>query len=293
MRGKYHSCYLESTNIVVLEPDVAKSFKNAEAVSSALCALLRVARGLTPEPNTNAYKTDARRLARAIAATLAAMDETSGIPIVFALVSDPVGSAFVASMARPGGNITGVSVTSAALEGKRLELLKDAFPALTRVAVLYEANRVSETELAEFKRAAQTLALTIRPVGISGPADLAEAFATMNEERAGALLVPLTPLTFSHRRQIMQLAAAHRLPAIYELSEFVEEGGLMSYGPDFSDQFARAAVYVARILKGAKPGELPVEQPTRFELMINLKTAKAIGVKIPQSVLFRADKVIE
>ncbi len=225
--------------------------------------------------------------------TLAAQFETETIPIVFTLVIDPVGNGLITSMARPGGNITGVSITSTDLNGKRLEILKDALPHISRVGVVYNANVVSKSQLEEISHVAHALDITIEPIGIRDRAGLEHALAQASRRGVDALLVPASPLVLGVRRQLAKYASEHRLPGIYELGEFVDEGGLMAYGPNFGELYRRAAVYVTKILHGADPARLPVEQPMRFELVINLKAAKAIGVTIPQTVLFRADRVID
>lgn len=225
--------------------------------------------------------------------TLAAQFETETIPIVFTLVADPVGSGLITSMARPGGNITGVSITSTDLNGKRLELLKDALPHISRVGVLYNANVVSRSQLEEIGDVAQALDITIEPIGIRSRAELEGSLAKASRRGVEALLVPASPLILGIRKQVVQFAAQSALPGMYELSEFVDEGGLMAYGPNFAELYRRAAVYVIKILHGADPAKLPVEQPMRFELVINLKAAAAIGVTIPKTLQFRADRVIE
>ncbi len=226
--------------------------------------------------------------------TRAAKEATSTIPIVMAQSTDPVGSGFVASLARPGGNITGLSTLSPEISGKRLELLKEIIPRLSRVAALGSstvpgnAQALKETELA-----AQALGVKLQFLDVLGPKDIETAFREAGKGRADAVLVLGGPLFNSHRTQIVDLAVKSRLPAIYYAAEFVEDGGLMTYGVSVIDLFHRAAVYVDKILKGAKPADLPVEQPTKFELIINLKTAKQIGLTIPPNVLARADKVIK
>jgi putative ABC transport system substrate-binding protein len=224
-------------------------------------------------------------------AAQAAKKATTTIPIVMATSADPVGDGLVASLSRPGGNVTGVTTVSAELGGKRLELLQEVVPRLSRVGVLWDPRgglAVKETQVAAQGRGVQ---LQILEVG--GPKDFDSAFLTMARERSGALLVISTPMLFSERRRIADLAAKHRLPAVYHWKEYVEAGGLMSYGTDLADGFRRAAIYVDKILKGSKPADLPVEQPTKFELVINLKTAKQIGLTIPPNVLARADRVIK
>jgi len=227
-------------------------------------------------------------------AVQAVQQATSRIPIVMAGVPDPVTSGFVDSLARPGRNITGTTSFDVDLSGKRLELLKETVPNFSRVAVLWNARSQPMARRAENARvAARALGLTIQEVGVQDPNELEAAFAAMTQERPDALLVVLDAFTFVQRKQILEFAAKHRLPAMYELREFVEEGGLMTYGTSFPAWYERTAYYVDRILKGAKPRDLPVEQPTKFELVINLKTAKTLGLTIPPSILLRADGVIE
>jgi putative ABC transport system substrate-binding protein len=207
---------------------------------------------------------------------------------------DPVESGFVASLARPGGNVTGLTTVSPQLSGKRLALLKEAVPKVTRVAVLWNvANPVAALQLRETQVAARTLGLKLQSLEVRAPKDLDRAFAAMRKERVGALVVLPDLMFFDHQKRLADLVAKSRLPAIYEEREFAEAGGLMAYGPNYKDLFRRAATYVDKILKGTKPGDLPVEQPTKFELVINLKTAKALGLTIPPSVLLRADQVIQ
>jgi putative tryptophan/tyrosine transport system substrate-binding protein len=227
-------------------------------------------------------------------AVRAAKKETSTIPIVMAFSGDPVGTGLVPSLARPGGNITGLSYMAPDLSAKRLELLKEAFPKVSRVAVLFDVtDAVSALEFKETQVAAQALGVTLQSMEVRGPEDFESAFLALARERANGLLTFAHALTIPNRKQIADLAAKSRLPAMYGLTEFAEAGGLMAYGPNLSDLFRRAATYVDKILKGAKPADLPVEQPIKFEFVINLKTAKQIGVTIPPNVLARADKVIK
>ena len=227
------------------------------------------------------------------APTRAAKEATSTIPIVMAQDPDPVGTGFVASLARPGGNITGLSNLRPELSGKRLELLREVVPRLTRVAVLYNpGNPVSGPELKETELAARALGVQLQYLNVLSPKDIETVFRAASKGRADAVLVLASPFLLSHRTQIADLAAKSRLPAIYYSTEFVEDGGLMSYGVSFTDLYRRAATYVDKILKGAKPADLPVEQPTKFEFIVNLKAAKQIGLTIPPNVLARADKVI-
>ena len=230
-------------------------------------------------------------------AARAATQATTTIPIVFNPISDPVGEGFVANLARPGGNVTGLTQVSRELSGKRLELLTGAVPRVTRVGVLSHSGVPSERSvrvmLEETEAAARTLGVQLRHLEVQGPRDLDRTFAAISREKVGALMVLPSPMFFSERRLIVDLATKNRLPAMFFLREFAEAGGLMSYGPNFPELWRRAATYVDKILKGAKPADLPVEQPTKFELVINLKTAKALGLTIPQSVLVRADQIIE
>ncbi len=228
------------------------------------------------------------------AGALAAKQATSTIPTVFVLVDDPVGAGLVASLARPGGNVTGLATFAGELIGKRLELLKEAVPRATRVAVLSEpAHPFHAADVSETRAAARALGVQLQVLELRGPHEFESAFAAMTREGADAVLVLPTILTFLHGRRIVDLAGKNRLPVMYAYRHQVEGGGLMSYGPILADMYRRAAAYVDKILKGAKPADLPVEQPTRFELVINMKTAKALGLKFPQSILIRADQVIQ
>ena len=219
---------------------------------------------------------------------------TQTIPIIMPIGSDPVGVGFVASLARPGGNITGLSAYSPELNGKRLELLKETVPKLSRVALLMSPNVPGTAiDLKETELAARSLRLRTEFLEVRGSSDLDSVFKTMTKERAEALIVfPGHPTLFSNRKQIVELAGKNRLPAMYPLADYVNAGGLMSYGVNNLDLFRSAATYVDKLLKGAKPADLPVEQPTKFEFVINLKAAKQIGLTIPPNVLVRADKVI-
>jgi len=224
----------------------------------------------------------------------AARRATTTIPIVMPNHSDPVGSGLVASFARPGGNVTGLSIINPELTGKRLELLKQALPTITRVAVLSNpTHQVHPSMLNEVDVAARVLGLQIRRLQAQGLSDYERAFSAMTRERAEAVLV-LGDITFwLHRARIAELAANRRLPTMFSQREHVEAGGLMSYGADLADNYRRSASYVAKILKGANPADLPIEQPIKFELVINLKTAKALSLTIPSSVLARANQVLE
>jgi putative ABC transport system substrate-binding protein len=224
--------------------------------------------------------------------TEAAQQATKTIPIVMAVSGDSVASGFVASLARPGGNITGLSIISPELSGKRLELLKEVVPGLSRVGVL-RAPKSHGPAWKEVEPAARSLGLKLQPLDVGSSDDLQRAFEVARKGRAEALLtLPYALFNRDYRTMIVELAAKNRLPAMYGGTEFHEIGGLMGYGPDISDNFRRAAVFVDKILKGTKPGDIPVEQPTKFEFVINLKSAKQIGLTIPPNVLVRADKVI-
>ena len=226
--------------------------------------------------------------------TQAAMNATKTIPIVMTNANDPVGVGLVASLAHPGGNVTGLSNVGSDLGGKQLELLKEAFPKISRVAVLSDsAIPGNALWLGEMKVAAGALRITLQPVDVHRPDDFERAFSAIKKEHASALSALRNGVNNNYRARIVDFAAKSRLPAMYPDREYVEVGGLMSYGPNFADLFRRAATYVDKILKGAKPADLPVEQPTKFEFAINLKTAKALNLTTPQSVLFRADKVIK
>jgi putative ABC transport system substrate-binding protein len=228
-------------------------------------------------------------------AAAAAKNATETIPIVMIFVRDPVGTGLIASLARPGGNVTGVS-GSAGLEmfAKQLELLKETVPKIRRVAILSNPdNAYHQFAIREVNVAARSLGVQLQLLEARGPNEFDGAFAAMAKERVGAVLVLSDAIFGSHRTRLADLAARSRLPAAFGVRDSVEAGGLMSYGPSFLDSYRQAATYVDRILRGAKPAELPVEQPTQFELVINMKTAKALGLTIPQSVLLRADHVIE
>ena len=221
---------------------------------------------------------------------------TRTTPIVMVFVADPVGNGFVASLARPGGNTTGLSFQATDLVGKGLQLLKEAaaVPSHSRIAVLLDGNdRGRGDEMREAEVAARALGVMLRPLEARTSGDIDDAFATMTRERATAAIVQQSTMMFGHRARIIELAAKYHVPLMCPALEYVEAGCLISYGTNFPDLARRAATYVDKILKGAKPADLPVEQPTKFELAIKLKTAKALGLTIPQSVLGRADQVIE
>ena len=224
----------------------------------------------------------------------AAKKVTKTIPIVFVAAGDPVGTGLVDSLARPGGNLTGLTILNPELSGKRLELLKEAAPRITRVAFLFNpSSGAGQLILEETERAAKGLGLQIQSLEVRNLNDFDGAFAAAIREGAHALIPAASPIINTHRARVLEFAFKNRLPTIFGNPEAVEAGGLMSYAPDFTEQFRRAATYVDKILKGAKPGDLPVEQPTKFEFVINLKTAKQIGLTIPPNLLARANKVLK
>jgi putative ABC transport system substrate-binding protein len=226
--------------------------------------------------------------------TGAAKRATTTIPIVFASHADPIGSGHVASLGRPGANITGLTIIMSETMAKSLELLKGAVPRLTRVAVFWDPATPSHGPgLKAVETTGRALGLRIQPVPVRSPTEFDGAFSSMVQERAGAVLVLSTPLFMGGAKRLAELALTHRLPTMFGPREHVEAGGLLSYSPDRADLYRRAATYVDRILKGASPADLPVQQATKFELVINLKTARALGLTIPQSILARADQIIE
>jgi putative tryptophan/tyrosine transport system substrate-binding protein len=227
-------------------------------------------------------------------AALAAKRASATIPIVMANAGDPLGSGLVVSLAQPGGNVTGMSLMAPDLGGKRLELLKELLPRLSRVAVIWNAaNPYSALMFEETRGAAKTLAIELQSLEVRGPDDFGVVLDSAGRKRADALVTVEDPLTFNHRKQIAESCAKNRLPAMYGLREYADAGGLMAYGASQEDLFRRTVGYVDKILKGVKPADLPVQQPTKFELIINLTTAKALGLEIPPTLLARADEVIE
>ena len=273
--------YVEGRNVVI-------EYRSAEGKPERLTALAA---------ELVALKVDVIVTSGGTPPALAAKQATRTIPIVFASAPDPVTDGLVTSLARPGGNVTGLSVLAPELVGKCLEQLKQAVPGVSRVAVLWQPGGQGERTEKDMLKGAEVAAraLGVRPqfVEARGPADFDRAFLEMTRVRADALTVLPSPMLNNERRRLVDLAAKNRLPAVYPWREFVDAGGLMAYGPNVADIHRRAATYVDKILKGAKPGDLPVEQPTKFELVINLKTAKALGLTLPQSVLQRADEVIQ
>ena len=227
-------------------------------------------------------------------AAMAAKNATHIIPVVMGLTGDPVARGLVASLAQPGGNVTGLTALSTELTAKRLELLKETLPKVSRIAVLSTPfSTESETSMAFMEEAARSLGVKLRNVEVRDSTEFEKAFETITKERVGGVMVLTGPLLTTNRKRLVQLAAKSRVPAMYGLSEFVDVGGLMFYGANLSEMYRHAATYVDKILKGAKPADLPVEQPTKFELVINLKAAKQIGLTIPPNLLARADRVIK
>jgi putative ABC transport system substrate-binding protein len=272
--------YVEGRNVVIEYRDAEGKPERLPALAAELVAL----------------KVDVI-VAPTTVAALAAKQATRTLPIVFPVAADPVTSGLVASLARPGGNVTGLSNLAPELVGKGLEQLKQAVPGVSRVAVLWQPGALPERTrkdmLKEAEVAARALGVRLQSVEARGADDFDRAFSDMTKGAAGALTVLGSSMFFSERRRLVDLAAKNRLPAVYPGREFVDAGGLMAYGPDLADLFRRAPTYVDRILKGVKPADLPIEQPTKYQLVINLKTAKALGLTIPLSLLQRADQVIE
>ncbi len=272
--------YVEGRNVVIEYRDAEGKVERLPALAADLVAL----------------KVEVIFVGGSTRVTLEAMQATKTIPIVFTSVGDPVESGLVTSLARPGGNVTGLSTLGPELVGKRLELLKQTVPGVDRVAVLWLpgalGERTDKDMLTRADVASRALGVRLQFVEARGADEFVRAFSDMSSARAGALTVLPSNRFLRERRGIVDLAAKNRLPAVYASREFVDAGGLMSYGANEPDLFRRAAIYVDKILKGAKPGDLPVEQPTKFELVINLKTAQALGLTIPQSMLGLADEVI-
>ena len=227
-------------------------------------------------------------------AAVAAKNATDTIPIVMVAAGDPVATGLIASLPRPGGNLTGVTDQAVETSAKRVELLKEVVPNAAHIAVIWNPTDGAMTlRFRQVQAAARALGVTVRPLGVQEPGDFEQAFTAMIQERPDALLVVADPLTVFHRKRIVEFAAQTRLATMYELRAYVDDGGLMAYGPNFGEMFRRGAAFVDKILKGAKPADLPVEQPTRFELVVNLKTARALGRAMPQSILVRADEVLQ
>jgi putative ABC transport system substrate-binding protein len=275
-RGMQELGYIEGKNIVIEQRYAAGQFKKIPELSAEFIRL----------------KVDVL-VVYGESAILAAKNTTSTIPIVMTVHPDPVGDGIVSSLARPGGNVTGLSDLHTVLVTKRLEILKEVVPSASRIAVFFHAaNPTLLRQLKDIQDIAPAFRVTVLSAPVTGPDDFDRAFTMMRKERAGALMVLGSPLIGIHRRKILDLAAKNRVPAIYTVRDNPDAGGLMSYGADFHELWRRAATYIDKILKGTKPADLPVEQPTKFEFVINLKTAKQIGLTIPPNVLARADSVI-
>jgi ABC-type uncharacterized transport system substrate-binding protein len=279
-QGLHDRGYADGENIAIEERSAGG---NIERFPSLAAELVRIGVDLILAANTPAG--------------LAAQQATTTIPIVVSVMGDPVADGLVASLARPGGNITGLTFLGPELVPKRIELLKEALPGISRVAVLWHpggyGERTTKDMLSEAEAAAATVGVQLRLVDTRGAGDFDRAFSAIAAEQADALMVFPSPMFFNERRQIVDLATKYRLPSISMAKELVQIGGLMSYGASIYDLIRRSATFVDKILKGAKPGDLPVEQPTTFELAINLRTAKTFGLTIPQSLIYRADEVIE
>ena len=265
--------YIEGQNILV---EYRYADSKAELLAENIAGLIRLKVDVIVAGGTQA--------------NVAAKKATSTIPIVIANSDDPLGSGLVESLSRPGGNVTGLSSMSQELSGKRLELFKEAFPKVRRLAVLWHSG--SAAGFKETRTAAQDLGFVVRSLEVKRQADLDNAFATITKEHLDALFAVTSSFMTTNRKRIVEFAGKNKLPTIYSNAEYVEEGGLMSYAANSLDLHRRAATYVDKILKGAKPADLPVEQPKKFEFIVNLKTAKQIGLTIPPNVLARADKVI-
>ena len=233
-------------------------------------------------------------VAVSLAGAAAASRATPTTPIVMVAVADPIAAGLVASFARPGGNVTGLALAlTPEIRAKQFQLLKEAMPKVSRVGVLRNAAVATAATWKDYEVAGRAAGVKLQSLAVRGPDELDTVFATLSRERAAAVFVPADPVFFAHRRRIVERLAEHRLPGMFALREFTDAGGLMSYSARLTDQFRSAASYVDKILKGARPGDLPVEQPTQFELVINLKTARALGLAIPPSILVRADQVVE
>src|SRR5262245_10419940 len=281
LKGLRDLGYVEGRNLMVEDRDAEGRTERFAALAAELAAL----------------KVDVIVTGGGTLGAMAAKQATTTIPIVFGAVGDPVGEGLVTSLARPGGNVTGLSVNSPEMASKSLELLKQAVPGVARIALLLKPDAMPDHARKErvqtWEVAARALGVRLQVVEARRPEDFDRAFAEMTRTRADALSVVSTPVFDAERRRLVELAAKRRLPTIYTFRRYVVVGGLMSYGPDLDDLFRRAATYVDKILKGTKAGDLPVEQPTKFDFVINLKTAKALGLTIPPSLLGRADQIFE
>ena len=277
MAGMREFGYVPGKNILI---DVRWAEGRAEGFRRALDELI----GLRPDAIVVASKLGA----------VEAMKATTTIPVIFIGVPDPEGNGLVASLARPGGNITGLARTAGDGQiAKTVQLLRDFVPGITRMAILWNPGAASVAQRKQVVSTAEFFKMTPLVVELRDRDGIGPAFATMRKERANGLFVITDPLTLANRNEIVKLAASERIPAVYEFGEFARAGGLIAYAPSVTEQFRRAAIYVDKILRGAKPGDMPVEQPTRFELVINLNAAKALGITAPKDLLLRADEVIQ
>ena len=281
LQGLRELGYVEGRNLVIEFRDAQGRPERLPALAAELVAL----------------KVDVIVAGGGTAGALAAKQATTTLPVIFTGVGDPVKDGLVASLAQPGGNVTGLSMAATDLVGKWMELLKQAVPGVGRIAFLMKPDAMPDTTRSDYVKAAdaaaRTLGVQLQVVEARDAQEFDRAFSSMTRARAGALAVLATPVYSNERRRLAEMALKHRLPTIFSLRSFVEVGGLMSYGANLPDLSRRAAGYVDKILKGAKPGDLPVEEPTKFDLVINLKTSKALGLTMPQSLLGRADQVIE
>jgi putative tryptophan/tyrosine transport system substrate-binding protein len=279
-QGLRENGYIEGQNIAIAYRSAGGDIERFPGLAAEL---VRLSVDVIVAPNTPGAR--------------AAQKATATIPIVAATMGDPIGDGLIASLAHPGGNITGLTFLGPQLVPKRVELLREALPGMSRAVILWHPNAFGEQTSTEMVReaeiAAQSLGMQLRFTDVQSVGDLDRAFSAIAAERADALIVFPGPMFFNERRRVVDLATKYELPASFGAREFVELGGLMSYGASISDLVRRSAAFVDKILKGAKPSDLPVEQPTKFELAINLKTAKTLGLIIPQSLLYRADEVIE
>jgi putative tryptophan/tyrosine transport system substrate-binding protein len=296
-----HIAYLGALSPATLDPRQIEQFKAGLVENGLIEGQNIIVDYLWAEGNTDRMQQLAAELARRdldvivtagpqpVRALLATGTKT---PIVFAILNDPISDGFVQSLARPGGNATGLSMAGTDIEGKRVEVLKDAVPTVTKLIILHDPT-MGTTALAGVEAVAKSLALQFIVSEVDNPAKFAEIFAAARTQGVNGVTTMASPLLNFQRKGLIELAAQHRLPSIWEADAFVRDGGLLSYGPSFPDMYRRSAGYVAKILRGQRPTDLPVEQPVKFELAVNLKTAKTLGLTIPQSLLLRADEVIE
>jgi putative tryptophan/tyrosine transport system substrate-binding protein len=296
-----HIAYLGASSATNIDPTQIKQFKAGLTENGLIDGQNINVDYLWGEGSSNRLQQHATDLAKGNFAVIvtagpqpvrALLDAKVKSPIVFAILNDPISDGFIQSLARPGGNLTGLSMSGTDLESKRLQILKDAVPALTKVLLLHDPS-MGSTGLAEAKPSARTLGLELVVSEVSDDDRFAEAFAGAVSQTVNGVVGMASPFFNFHRKRLVELSSQHQLPSIWEAAAYVRDGGFLSYGPSFSDMYRRSAGYVAKIIKGARPSELPVEQPTRFELAVNLKTAKRLGLTVPPTLLGRADEVIE